>query len=345
MSKRIQELDAVRGLAALAVVFFHYTTRYDQKIGHISEPLFSVPWGHYGVELFFLLSGFVIFMTLDKADSGRDFIISRVSRLYPGYWAGMLSTLTTVWFLGNPYAGYHPSPLDVAINATMFQSYFPGTLFIDGAYWTLCVEVTFYTLIFGLFLTGQLKNIRLAIACLLGVGLVLHILIDGGHISAPIYLRALRVVLLSHFAPYFCGGIIFYKIFSARFMKRDAALIVLCLVAVAVMRPIADFVASAISFMMFGLLTTRKLSFLANRPLLFLGAISYSLYVVHQNIGYLIIRHATEIGIPTNAAILVAIISVIALATLITYRIERPAQRWIRGLFKASSLPSKSSPL
>lgn len=54
---RILELDALRGLAALAVVLFHYTTRYDQLFGY-SEPLaVNVSWGHYGVDLFFMISG------------------------------------------------------------------------------------------------------------------------------------------------------------------------------------------------------------------------------------------------------------------------------------------------
>src|SRR5690349_15385603 len=72
---RITGLDALRGLAALSVVLFHYTTRYDALFGHRSELLVSVPWGHYGVQIFFGISGFVIFMTLDRTATLADFAV------------------------------------------------------------------------------------------------------------------------------------------------------------------------------------------------------------------------------------------------------------------------------
>ena len=78
-SERLESVDALRGIAAVAVVLFHFTTRYDQLFIH-REPLgFSVPWGHLGVNLFFMISGFVIFMTLDKTRRPADFVVSRFS--------------------------------------------------------------------------------------------------------------------------------------------------------------------------------------------------------------------------------------------------------------------------
>ena len=276
-SSRILELDAVRGLAALAVVLYHYTTRYDLKVGHLDAPLFEVPWGHYGVELFFLLSGFVIFMTLERTRRSSDFVISRFSRLYPGYWVGMACTLTAVAVLGAPYASYELASTDVALNATMLQRYVPGTPNVDGAYWTLSVELTFYALVLGLFATGLLRRIRLAIVALLGIELVLHFATAGGDASAPLALRAVRQVFLSHYGPYFGAGILFYKLrhepeTGMHFVDRG--LIALCLVCVAIQRPGADLVASLVCFAIFSLLTGGYLRRLANRPLLFLGGIS-----------------------------------------------------------------------
>ena len=67
---RLGSLDALRGLAALGVVLFHYLPYYHEMYGHG----FALwPWlnhglsfGRYGVHLFFILSGFVIFMTLER---------------------------------------------------------------------------------------------------------------------------------------------------------------------------------------------------------------------------------------------------------------------------------------
>lgn len=334
---RILELDAVRGLAAFAVVLYHYTTRYDLKVGHASAPLFEVPFGHYGVELFFLLSGFVIFMTLARTKRSSDFAISRVSRLYPGYWVGMAVTLGAVALFGAPFEGYVIGARDVALNTTMLQRYAPGAVHVDGAYWTLSVELTFYALVLGLFVSGLLSRIRTAILVLLGVELVLHFATGGGDASAPLALRAVRQVLLSHYGPYFGAGILFFKLRHATVSAerwRDVAGIAACLGAVAIMRPGADLVASALCFAIFALLASGRLSMLANRPLLFLGTISYSLYVVHQNIGFLVIRHATELGVGTNTAIALAILVALTLATATTFLVERPAQRWVRSTLK-----------
>ena len=81
---RLLELDALRGIAAMAVMGFHYTTLYSHETGHLGELPFEVRYGNYGVHLFFMISGFVIFMTLERTRTAKDFIVSRFSRLFPG---------------------------------------------------------------------------------------------------------------------------------------------------------------------------------------------------------------------------------------------------------------------
>src|SRR5689334_5092656 len=90
MSKRLLELDALRGIAVLGVMFFHYTTLYMSAYDP-TPTLFDFCFGQHGIHLFFIISGFVIYMTLEKS-SPMDFIVSRFSRLYPAYWAGILLT-------------------------------------------------------------------------------------------------------------------------------------------------------------------------------------------------------------------------------------------------------------
>ena len=86
------ELDALRGIAAFSVVLFHYTARYDSIYGHSNRLLFKFNYGHLGVNLFFIISGFVIFMTLDRTKSVIDFVVARFSRLYPAYWTALALT-------------------------------------------------------------------------------------------------------------------------------------------------------------------------------------------------------------------------------------------------------------
>jgi peptidoglycan/LPS O-acetylase OafA/YrhL len=69
-------------------------------------------------------------------------------------------------------------------------------------------------------------------------------------------------------------------------------------------------------------------------PLIFLGTISYALYLVHQNIGYIVIREAQERGLSPLESIGAASAVAILIATVITFAIERPANRAVRGLLK-----------
>jgi peptidoglycan/LPS O-acetylase OafA/YrhL len=85
-SRRVVELDVFRGVAALWVAMFHLTLRYDEAFLHQPAPLKPLLDGTYGVELFFMISGFVILMTLQRSRSWVDFAVHRFARLYPAYW-------------------------------------------------------------------------------------------------------------------------------------------------------------------------------------------------------------------------------------------------------------------
>ena len=84
-SARLSQLDAIRGVAALMVVLYHYTMQYQKFLGVDYGVSFAFPWGWLGVHFFFMMSGFVIFMTLCRTATGADFLVSRFSRLFPTY--------------------------------------------------------------------------------------------------------------------------------------------------------------------------------------------------------------------------------------------------------------------
>lgn len=91
-TSRLAEVDALRGIAAMSVVLFHYTTRFTELFAPPYSPTISFQNGHYGVNLFFIISGFVIFMTLERTSKPMDFVISRFSRLFPAYWFAIFLT-------------------------------------------------------------------------------------------------------------------------------------------------------------------------------------------------------------------------------------------------------------
>src|SRR5262245_1666439 len=155
---RILELDALRGFAAFAVMLFHYTSRYGELYDYNHPFPLPVLWGAYGVELFFMISGFVIFMTLERTRQPMDFVVSRFSRLYPTYWAGVTLTFTIVAVMGLP--GRQVSVTEFLVNLTMLQRLIPGVEDVDGVYWTLRIEMVFYVLTFSLYLLKRLPQVE-----------------------------------------------------------------------------------------------------------------------------------------------------------------------------------------
>lgn len=120
---RYLELDALRGIAALAVVLFHFTM-YRPEAGY------GFVLGVTGVDLFFIISGFVILLSLEKTRDWKEFLLDRFSRLYPAYWACVtLAALTALISQGpaRDLAGRYLA------NLTMFQLYF-GAADLDGSY-------------------------------------------------------------------------------------------------------------------------------------------------------------------------------------------------------------------
>ena len=150
-SRRLSQVDALRGLAALAVVFFHFTTRFTELYLPDYRPSLSATYGYFGVNLFFIVSGFVIFMTLERTAKPMDFVVSRFSRLFPTYWAGILLTFCITHWLGLP--GKLVEFWPAIANFLMIHSIF-GVPHVDGVYWTLEVELLFYT---GMFLLYRLR--------------------------------------------------------------------------------------------------------------------------------------------------------------------------------------------
>ena len=137
-ANRLVEIDALRGVAAMAVVLFHYTTRFAELYAPKTLPSLSFPDGHYGVNLFFIISGFVIFMTLEKTSRPMDFVVSRFSRLFPAYWFAILLTFSITHLLGLP--GKLVDLSTAFANLIMIHSFF-HVPHVDGVYWTLEVEL------------------------------------------------------------------------------------------------------------------------------------------------------------------------------------------------------------
>jgi peptidoglycan/LPS O-acetylase OafA/YrhL len=326
---RLTEIDSLRGIAALMVVLFHYTTRYGELFGHVAPPAAALPWGYLGVNLFFMISGFVIFMTLEKTRRPMDFVVSRFSRLYPAYWAAVALTCAAVHLLGLP--GKEVAPLTALYNLSMVQGWF-NVAPVDGVYWTLGVELIFYSWALLAFRLGWLQRVPLMLVALLALRLVYFGAARVLHIDLP--WLAYQFLIL-HDIPWFAAGVLIYRLaIAGATPRREVAVIAAAVLTLAIVDgwPLA-LLLLALSLLLYGAAKGR-LGLLRLRPLVGLGAISYTLYLVHENIGWALIRRMEQAGVPTDAAIVVALCCSLVLATTLTAAIERPAMRSIREAYQ-----------
>lgn len=328
--QRLFELDALRGLAALFVVLFHYTTKYQELYGHTSAPLVNFSYGHYGVNLFFMISGFVIFMTLEKTRNTMDFVVSRFSRLYPAYWTAILLTSTVVGIFELP--DKEVTPLEILFNFTMLQELFK-IRHVDNVYWTLQIELIFYVLMLIFYQLDLLEKIERVLFAWLAIRLA--------YLVAPIFFNfelphiVGKLAIQAHI-PYFALGIVFYR--AKQLGAFNSRLILLCaasLLLIYVGSSFLTFVMAGFFSFVFRLFVHNGLSLLRWPPFGLLGTLSYSLYLLHENIGWAIIYRFEGMGWSANVSIALAITVSLTLSALVTYFIEKPAMTSIRSRYRA----------
>ncbi len=329
---RLLELDALRGFAALTVVLYHYGTRYDHLYGHTSDLIVSVPLGNYGVHLFFVISGFVIYMTLERTKHGMDFVVSRFSRLFPAYWTALLITFTALVLF--PLRGREVDLAQLFVNLSMLQSWL-GVRHVDGVYWSLMVELSFYGLMMGLYLIRQLHRFELFAFIWLTSAIFLRV--EDPYETVALFNFA-KLALIPVFAHLFVAGVMFYKIRENKANWIQYAMLGYCLLCQYLMGSTVAFLIVLAIFATFMLLVFGLLSFIAQKPLIYLGTISYSLYLIHQNIGYMIMKWVYSLVDSTYLAILVALCCSLLIASVINFTIEKPSLGWIRALYRRTRI-------
>lgn len=302
-NKRIIELDALRGIAALSVFFYHASIYYKDSI------YFSIfRFGLTGVDLFFIISGFVIFSSI-KNKTRIQFVKSRFLRLFPSYWFAVTFTfiLMVIKYYEKGILNQIPFK-EYFVNLSMIQEFF-GIQNLDGPYWTLYIELFFYLIVFS-FMTKELFiYLILIIITLTSLFVRLDIL------PSIFPFSILTNTPISTQSSLFLAGILFYKLMVSK-NKLYFFPIVTCLICQTLIlkthykyATIQDIhfnehiTLLIIFFVIFSFLIFQKLNFIIIKPLLILGNISYILYLTHQYLTteiieyYLIKRKGISLGI------------------------------------------------
>jgi peptidoglycan/LPS O-acetylase OafA/YrhL len=290
--ERLLFLDCIRGIAALSVVFEHAGDSLYPQCRWFTHNMFS--FGKFGVAAFFLTSGFVIPLSLERGGTLKRFWISRFFRLYPLYWFS-LAVVLSLYFLGpsSPATSFYSDHLtrNALVNLTMFQE-FVGIPDAQGLYYTLAMEMVFYIFFSCLYL-AKLNRMSLSIAW---AGSVL-LAISG--IFVPLLLRK-RVPLagLFYFLCLFVGTSI-YRHFTGEVSGKALRTLLWCFLLTTSVEIYCNYVlvkkdditehytfaAVFLSWMgacFFFLLAYRLRHREAPKFLVWLGAVSYSVYLLHS---------------------------------------------------------------
>lgn len=293
-TRRVNEIDLLRFLAALAVVIFHYAFR-----GYAADDRTTMPYplleplaryGHLGVELFFMISGFVILMTASRADL-RAFIVSRITRLYPAFWACCTITFVSILLLGNGH--YNASVVQYLANMTMLSG-FVGVPSIDGVYWSLFVEIHFYVMVAAIVALRQVHRAQLLLLGWLAATVALEFY--------PV--SPLRRLLLADYATYFISGALCFLIWQTGAARVRLAGLAVCLVLAIhqTLQSVPRFEAhydttlsaSVIIALVTGfhaamlLVALGRTGWIGLRSWAQVGALTYPLYLLHQYVGFMI---------------------------------------------------------
>ncbi len=332
---RLPALDLLRFFAAVGVLAYHYLSSYlpFESLGSLLQSATLITrYGYLGVELFFMISGFVILWSA-QGRTPTAFVVSRISRLYPTFWVAMLLTSAFLLLVTPHLPGMAIPEIDLKrllANATML----PGMLNaerIDGVYWTLELEIRFYFLVFVLLMLRQMRNAEwwiyawLVICCIAALYIVPWLI---GFLS------------LMPYGPFFIAGSLLYIIYSSGWSKvRGGALLItltLCVILSLEVRSsfITPDVISAwvvpltvVGFFAAFLILIRFPRVIRQSRLTYrLGALTYPLYLTHAAIGGLVLKYMVpRIGV--CAALLVATITAFVIAQALVVLVDEPARK------------------
>ncbi len=339
-SGRIEFLDGLRGVAIVMVVLFHAYARWTDLLPFRDQfsgvAVFVNGW--LGVQLFFMISGFVIVMTLGRCKSYFEFLLRRWFRLFPAMLVcSIIVFLTAPAFPERP-AGT-PSLRDLIpgltfIDPVIWKKLFGGEQYVlEASFWSLFVEVQFYVIFGALyFIAGRF----LAIA---GIFTIFLINCTGFLHGIP-YLAKIGA---QHYG-WFTTGVLFYQYFSVRHRIWLYAAIFCGLISA---HSVTDFDVhghygiTITAFSVFAIFTgsffwvsVREL--LCARILVFMGFISYPLYLLHENmmVSMIIKLGAWMPWMPAIALPVLPVLAVIALSWVIASRVETKLRTALQSSYK-----------
>ena len=310
VGKRIYLIDFLRLIAAFIVVMYHYTYRGLVNAQYIKVDL-EFPfmkeifkYGYLGVDFFFILSGFVILMSVEKKNI-TSFVKSRFLRLYPVYWVCLSITFLFLLLFGNPT--FSANWFDFLTNLTMLNG-FLFLPYVDGVYWTLLVEMKFYFLIMFFILIRDKFNFK--VNQLIVSYLVITLFSVFIDIFSNKFFVLINYLFSFQYSSLFIAGMTFYLIKKHGLNLKYLIFLnisfgISVFYALEKVNRLSDshshnfsefttflYILSFYTIMF--LISINKLKIINKKWMLKYGMMTYPLYLLHQNIGYILINYLTK---------------------------------------------------
>lgn len=333
---KIRSLNALRGVAALLVAIDHIILMSSGCTPDSALFYFATFLGSFGVGSFFLLSGFVIYLSLEKTNS-MEFLWHRILRVYPVIVVAVAVRLVSQVMMGQRTFDW-PTIKLFLLNISLF-----GNLFvnvgdnIEPIVWTLAIEVKFYIIMAILFgLSRKPFNLPI-VPMLFGIAVLLGL---AGIFAPPVANPATvdYALTVSSLPVLFIGiatCLYYRKIVSLNMFLGMGVLLLLSLS----FAPITDNVSFAKNFtawilagvlFWYSLYSAKVQSLLDQRWLMTLGAISYPLYAIHTAVIEALI-HLNR-GSGPSALFLRGIILALLAAYVLHRLVEDPVQQWAKKM-------------
>lgn len=309
--------------------------------------------GWVGVEIFFVISGFVILYSAEHSGA-RDFAWARAIRLYPAALATTSISLLAIVLV----RGWSTGLLNEYLHSVLLWPFGP---WLDGVYWTLGVEMVFYAVIFLMLAAGRREHLLVATSAIGLVSCAFHAWLlmlwaTDGLAAVTAIVRSSRLITLSLLAHgvFFALGALLYSRMRGTPGRHDRWLLVmfLCfgvaeilieasiksardfvpLAPVIRLLPVAAWLMAVGAIALLAAHNERTTLFLqrARIPARHLGLITYPLYLLHTTLGSALFVLMTSVGLGKWPSLVMAMVLCVLSASLVVTRFEMPLQRVLK---------------
>lgn len=339
---RFYALDLLRFTAAFAVVLYHLTARPEGGFDSLES---VTRFGYLGVPVFFMISGFVIALSA-RNRSAYEFGLSRAARLYPALWVAIPFTVGICYLLKDgEYNG-----MQLLTNALLVNNYL-GQPNVDGVYWTLQAELKFYACTFVLVALGLFSRYQLWLTAWLTLSALHFFTGETGPMSwfispswSPYFITGVAIYLMRVQGVTLYNGFVFVSalLMAAGHSFQVAERFISDVGLLEGLVAAGTVVAFASLLVMIAL---DRINIAGGSNVVLMGALTYPLYLVHNEAGKAIIDGLLPY-LPEWLAVLLAIGLVSAAAFVVCRFIEPPASRQFKrvGLAARELIPLAFTP-